>query len=109
MLHSLDSQLSAIDWIRSPLDVPIPTQSEASPELPLGAFGRTRVAVASRIQDPLPTGPVLKAGPIAASTEVNATAAAAARVERTWREGDIVMLVMVVVAVDAEMLETVLL
>ena len=83
MFQSFWFQLSAIDWIRSPLEVPIPTHSEASPDDPVGAFGRTSVEVASRIHEPEPTGPVLKAGPIAACTEeVNA---AAARVERSWR------------------------
>jgi hypothetical protein len=79
-------KLSAIDWIRSPLDVPIPTQSEASPEEPEGALGKTSVEVASRIQEPEPTGPVLKAGPMAASTE-----AAAAATERIWRRDGILI------------------
>ena len=67
--------------------MPIPTQREVSPEDPLGALGKTRVEVASRIQEPPPTGPVLKAGPMAASTEVEATAA---RAEISWREDGIV-------------------
>ncbi len=91
MLHSLDCQLSAIDWIRSPLEVPIPTQREVMPELPLGTLGKMRVDVASRIQEPPPTGPVLKAGPMAASTEVNVMAAAAAKAEITWRGEDIIV------------------
>ena len=83
MLQSFDWELSAIDWIKSPFEVPIPTQSDASPELPDGAFGRTSVEVASRIHEPEPTGPVLKAGPIAALTDV--VSAAAATVDRIWR------------------------
>ena len=82
MLHSLDSQLSAMDWIRSPFDVPIPTHSEVIPEVPLGASGKRSVEVASRIHDPLPTGPVLKAGPIAARAGA-ANVAAVAKAERT--------------------------
>lgn len=77
MLHSLDSQLSAIDWIKSPLEVPIPTQRDEIPEVPLGTSGRMRVEVASLIQDPSATGPVLKAGPIAALTDAKAPAARA--------------------------------
>jgi hypothetical protein len=48
----------------------MPTQREVSPDEPVGAFGNTRVETASRIQEPLPTGPVLNAGPIAALAEV---------------------------------------
>lgn len=81
--QSLDPWLSAIDWIKSPFEVPMPTHREASPALLLGVLGRTRVEVASRIQEPLPTGPVEKAGPMAASTEVNAAAANAVMI---WRE-----------------------
>jgi hypothetical protein len=58
-----------MDWIRSPFEVPMPTQREASPEEPLGAFGSTRVDVDSRMKDSEATGPVLKAGPMAAFTE----------------------------------------
>ena len=57
-----------MDWIRSPLDVPVPIHRDASPEDPLGFSGRTRVASASRMKELSGTGPVLKAGPIAAST-----------------------------------------
>ena len=89
MFHLSDCQLSAIDWIRSPLEVPMPTQREASPEDPEGAFGRTRVEVASRIHEPSATGPVLKAGPMAALTEDVNTAAA--MVERIWREEGMLM------------------
>jgi hypothetical protein len=55
--------------------VPIPTQREASPELPLGTLGRTRVAVDSRIKELSDTGPVLKAGPIAAFTDITVVTA----------------------------------
>lgn len=73
----------------------MPTQSEASPWLLLGALGRTRVEVASRIHEPSATGPVLKAGPIAASaTEERATAAKA---EMIWREEGILVVVRVFV------------
>lgn len=82
MDHESLFQLSAMDWIRSPFEVPMPTQREASPELPVGALGKTRVEVASRIQEPEPTGPVLKAGPMAASTEVKAAAATTERILR---------------------------
>jgi hypothetical protein len=51
MFQSSWFQLSAIDWIKSPLEVPIPTQREASPVDPVGAFGKTSVDVASRIQE----------------------------------------------------------
>ena len=91
MLQSLDSQLSAMDCIRSPLDVPMPTQSEVMPEVPLGVSGRSSVDVASRIHEPPPTGPVLKAGPIAARADV-VNVAAAARAERAWRENGILMI-----------------
>jgi hypothetical protein len=55
----------------------MPTQREVSPVESLGASGRMRVEVASRMKVLLATGPVLKAGPIAASTDVQATAARA--------------------------------
>ena len=64
-----------MDWIKSPLEVPIPTHRERSPELSPGTAGSTKVEVASRIQEFDETGPVLNAGPMAASTEVNARAA----------------------------------
>jgi hypothetical protein len=67
--------------------VPIPTQREASPEFPLGALGRTRVAVDSRIKELSDTGPVLKAGPIAAFTD---TIAVAARTDTAWLKEGIV-------------------
>lgn len=44
----------------------MPTHRDASPLDPVGAFGRMRVAVDSRIHESSETGPVLKAGPIAA-------------------------------------------
>lgn len=53
----------------------MPTQRDVSPEEPLGAWGKTRVDVDSRIQELEETGPVLKAGPKAASTEAKPTAA----------------------------------
>ena len=74
-----DCQLSAMDWIRSPLEVPIPTQSERSPLLPVGALGKMRVEVASRMNELEATGPVLKAGPMAPWTAGMAAAARAAR------------------------------
>lgn len=74
-----DCQLSAMDWIRSPLEVPIPTQREATPEEPVGPLGKMRVDVASRMNELEATGPVLKAGPMAPSTTGMATAARADR------------------------------
>lgn len=53
----------------------MPTQREASPEFPLGALGKVRVEVASRIHEPDETGPVLKAGPMAAFTDPRAVTA----------------------------------
>lgn len=64
-----------MDWIKSPFEVPIPTHREVMPFALLGAFGRVSVEVVSRIQEPLPTGPVLKAGPMAAS-DIEAMASA---------------------------------
>lgn len=58
----------------------MPTQRGASPELPIRVLYRTRVEVDSRIHELEPTGPVLKAGPTAASTE-----AAAAMRGMIWR------------------------
>lgn len=55
----------------------MPTQREASPEEPLGALGRTRVEVDSRMKEFEATGPVLKAGPMAAFTEAIAIMARA--------------------------------
>ena len=75
-----------MDWIKSPFEVPMPTQRDVSPVEPLGALGNTRVDTASRIQEFEETGPVLKDGPKAASTEVKAMAA---RTETNWREGGI--------------------
>lgn len=69
-----------MDWTKSPFEVPIPTQREASPEDPLGALGRTRVEVASRMKESSETGPVLKAGPMAAFTDPTARAAITGRV-----------------------------
>lgn len=69
--------LSAIDWIRSPLEVPIPTQREASPWLLVGGAGRTRVEVDSRMKELEATGPVLKAGPKAALVPATAITARA--------------------------------
>jgi hypothetical protein len=66
-----------MDWIRSPFEVPMPTQREASPEEPLGVLGRTRVEVDSRMKESEATGPVLKAGPKAAFTEAIAVMASA--------------------------------
>ena len=39
--------ISLIDWIKSPADVPMPTQRERSEPVlaPVGAFGRVSVAV----------------------------------------------------------------
>jgi len=82
-----DCQLSAMDWIRSPLEVPIPTQRERTPEEPVGPLGKMRVDVDSRMNELAATGPVLKAGPMAPSTVVMATAA---RADRTRRENSIV-------------------
>lgn len=86
MLQLDDWELSAIDWIRSPLEVPMPTQSDVSAELepPLGALGRVRVEVDSRMNEFEATGPVLKAGPMAAFTEEMAVAA---RTESIMEEG----------------------
>lgn len=53
----------------------MPTQREASPEDPLGALGKMSVEVASRIHELEDTGPVLKAGPMAASTDAKAAMA----------------------------------
>jgi hypothetical protein len=75
--------------MRSPFEVPIPTHSEVSPTDPVGAFGSTSVELASRIQEPAPTGPVLKAGPNAAFTEQ--VSAAVARNETSWREDGILV------------------
>lgn len=69
--------MSAIDWIKSPFEVPMPTHSDASPEEPLGALGSTRVEVDSRMKESDATGPVLKAGPMAAFTEAIAVMASA--------------------------------
>jgi hypothetical protein len=55
----------------------MPTQREASPDEPLGVLGRTRVEVDSRIKESEATGPVLKAGPMAAFTEAIAVTARA--------------------------------
>lgn len=68
-----------MDCTKSPFEVPIPTQREASPEDPLGALGRTRVEVASRMKEPSETGPVLKAGPMAAFADPTARAATTGR------------------------------
>jgi hypothetical protein len=76
-LQELDCQLSAMDWIKSPFEVPMPTHSDASPEEPLGVLGRTRVEVDSRMKESDATGPVLKAGPMAAFTEAIAVMAKA--------------------------------
>lgn len=66
----------------------MPTQSDASPDDPLGALGRTRVDVASRMKVSEETGPVLKAGPMAAFADLMAMAAMNGRV---WvREGMVV-------------------
>ena len=66
----------------------MPTQSEASPDDPLGALGRTSVDVASRMKVSEETGPVLKAGPMAAFADLMAMAAMNGRV---WvREGMVV-------------------
>lgn len=69
-----------MDWTKSPFEVPIPTQREVIPEDPLGALGRTRVEVASRMKESSETGPVLKAGPMAAFADPMATAAITGRV-----------------------------
>jgi hypothetical protein len=84
-----------MDWTKSPLEVPIPTQREASPEEPLGASGRVKVEVASRMNESSETGPVLKAGPMAAFTDVKPTAASA---ETTWLTEGIALKVGSVVA-----------
>jgi hypothetical protein len=89
MFQSSWFQLSAIDWIKSPLEVPIPTQREASPVDPVGAFGKTSVDVASRIQEPEPTGPVLNAGPMAALTDE--VSVAATKLDRSWRADGMVV------------------
>ena len=91
MLQSLDDQLSAIDWIKSPFDVPMPTQRDVSPEEPLGALGRTRVDVDSRMKELDATGPVLNAGPMAPFTEVAASATMAERI--CFEEGMVSMVV----------------
>ena len=68
----------------------MPTQSDASPDEPLGALGRTRVDVASRINVSDETGPVLNAGPIAAFANLKPMVAITGRV---WaREGMLVVL-----------------
>lgn len=74
-----------MDWIRSPLDVPMPTHSEASPLLLVGTSGRTSVAVDSRMKVESATGPVDRAGPMAALTDT----AAAAMAETVRRVEDI--------------------
>ena len=89
MSQSFALTLSAMDWIRSPFEVPIPTHSAVSPDDPVGAFGSTSVELASRIQEPAPTGPVLKAGPNAAFTGDVSTAVV--RTERIWREDGILI------------------
>jgi hypothetical protein len=66
-----------MDWIKSPFEVPIPTQREASPDEPLGVLGRTKVDVDSRMKESEATGPVLKPGPMAAFTEAIAVMASA--------------------------------
>lgn len=63
---------SAMDWIKSPVEVPMPTQRERIPFELMGNPGKTSVEVASRIKVPLPTGPVLSAGPMAACAWVKA-------------------------------------
>lgn len=65
-----------MDWIKSPLEVPIPTQRDKSPVESGGVSGRIRVAIASLMNESEATGPVLKAGPIAASTVAVAQVAA---------------------------------
>lgn len=61
----------------------MPTQRERSPLLFETTLGTTSVEVASRMKELEATGPVLKAGPIAAFAAVKARAA-----ERIWlREG----------------------
>lgn len=80
-----------MDWIKSPLEVPMPTQRERSPLLFSLRVGRIRVDVASRMKELEATGPVLKAGPIAAFTVVKAPAARAA--ETSWlTEGMVVVI-----------------
>ena len=70
----------------------MPTQSEASPDDPLGALGRMSVDVASRMKVSEDTGPVLKAGPMAAFAHLKLRAMAA-RIGRVWvREGMVVVL-----------------
>lgn len=65
----------------------MPTQREASPLLLRGAAGRTRVALALRMKVSSATGPVLKAGPMAARVVGRAVAKATAR---RGRDGDMV-------------------
>lgn len=48
------------------MEVPIPTHRERSPWLVEGTLGRIKVDVADLMKLPFATGPVLKAGPIAA-------------------------------------------
>lgn len=58
----------------------MPTHSDRSPVEPVGALGRTSVDVDSRIKELDATGPVLNAGPIAASTWLEAKAIVTATV-----------------------------
>lgn len=65
----------------------MPTQRDMIPLEPEGVFGRMRVAVDSRMNEFDATGPVLKAGPKAAST-----VAAARTVTRKARREENILL-----------------
>lgn len=78
----------------------MPTQREASPDEPLGALGRMRVEVASRMKEFEATGPVENAGPIAAWTEVRVVRVRAERA--CFREGMLVLVVVVQVLLLAD-------
>lgn len=65
-----------MDWIKSPSEVPMPTQRDMIPAEPEGVSGKMRVAVDSRMKEFVATGPVLKAGPKAAFTVAAVTTAA---------------------------------
>jgi hypothetical protein len=68
-------------WIKSPFDVPIPTQRTVFPTTGLGEFGTIKVDVASRMKLLVATGPVLNAGPLDAPVQpTRAKKAARARV-----------------------------
>jgi hypothetical protein len=76
-------KLLVMPWIKSPFEVPIPTQKEISPTGGDGACGSITVDSASRMKLPAGwlTGPVLKAGPLAVKTRPKMENSATARSE----------------------------